>query len=237
MSPGVRPAIQVQRLTKRYPSGRTEITVFEDLSFELQAGEQLAVVGESGAGKSTLLHLLGALDRPDSGSVLYGDRDIFSMTPDELAGFRNRHIGFVWQQQSLLPEFTALENVMLPLLIGGAARSEAEGQAARRLEEVGLSDRGHHRAGELSGGEQQRVALARALVTAPSVLLADEPTGNLDHRTGEAIVALLRDLHRRHSLTSVIVTHNLSFAQRCDRILQLNKGADSASPPGQAGLS
>ena len=237
MSPGVKPAIQVQRLTKRYPSGRTEITVFEDLSFELQAGEQLAVVGESGAGKSTLLHLLGALDRPDSGSVLYGDRDIFSMTPDELAGFRNRHIGFVWQQQSLLPEFTALENVMMPLLIRGAARSEAEGQAARRLEEVGLSDRGHHRAGELSGGEQQRVALARALVTAPSVLLADEPTGNLDHRTGEAIIALLRDLHRRHSLTSVIVTHNLSFAQRCDRILQLNKGADSASPPGQAGLS
>jgi lipoprotein-releasing system ATP-binding protein len=237
VSPGVKPAIQVQRLTKRYPSGRTEITVFEDLSFELQAGEQLAVVGESGAGKSTLLHLLGALDRPDSGSVVYGDRDIFSMTPDELAGFRNRHIGFVWQQQSLLPEFTALENVMMPLLIRGAARSEAEGQAARRLEEVGLSDRGHHRAGELSGGEQQRVALARALVTAPSVLLADEPTGNLDHRTGEAIIALLRDLHRRHSLTSVIVTHNLSFAQRCDRILQLNKGADSASPPGQAGLS
>jgi lipoprotein-releasing system ATP-binding protein len=211
--------------------------VFEDLSFELQAGEQLAVVGESGAGKSTLLHLLGALDRPSGGSVFYGDRDIFLMTSDELADFRNRHIGFVWQQQSLLPEFTAMENVMMPLLIRGVPRAEAESRAAGCLAEVGLSDRGHHRSGELSGGEQQRVALARALVTAPPVLLADEPTGNLDHRTGETIIALLRELHHTHSLTSVIVTHNLSFAQRCDRILQLNKGADSASGSGQAGLS
>jgi len=224
------PAVSVRGLEKRYRSGQGELIVFRDLSFDLAAGEQLAVVGESGAGKSTLLHMLGALDRPSAGTVFYGSRDIFAMSPDELARFRNREIGFVWQMQSLLPEFTALENVMMPLLIRGLRRDAAAPEARERLAEVGLAARTHHRAGELSGGEQQRVALARALVGRPRFLLADEPTGNLDHKTGLAVIALLRQLHRDHQLTSVIVTHNLSFANCCDRILQLDKGA--AGPSG-----
>jgi lipoprotein-releasing system ATP-binding protein len=236
LAQGEAAAIRVEGLTKRYPSGNTVLTVFEDLSFDLHRGEQLAIVGESGSGKSTLLHLMGALDHPSSGRVFYGGKDLFSMQPAELAAFRNEHIGFVWQQQSLLPEFTAVENVMMPLLIRGAVPGEAAGKAAKRLDEVGLAGRGHHRSGELSGGEQQRVALARALVTEPAVLLADEPTGSLDHRTAEAIMGLLREMHRVHKLTSVIVTHNLGFAGRCDRILQLDKGAESARGPGGAGV-
>jgi lipoprotein-releasing system ATP-binding protein len=181
-------------------------------------------MGQSGAGKSTLLHLLGGLDRPSGGEVIFGSRDIVSLGEQELASFRNNEIGFVWQNPSLLAEFTALENVMMPLLIRGEHRGTAAQVAGERLAEVGLAARAAHRAGELSGGEQQRASLARALVTGPHVLLADEPTGNLDFRTGETIIALLNELHAAHGLTSVVVTHNLSFASRCDRVLELKKG-------------
>src|SRR5215469_13623635 len=204
-------AIRVVNLTKTYRSGGANLAVFSGLNFEVAPGEKLALGGESGAGKSTLLHLLGGLDRPTEGAIYFGQQDISSLSGSELAEFRNREIGFVWQIQSLLAEFSALENVMMPLLIRGVSRVQAGPQAMARLHEVGLRDRASHRAGELSGGEQQRVVLARALVGNPSVLLADEPTGNLDFRTGEMIFELLEGLHRSHQLTSVFVTHNLAF--------------------------
>ena len=199
--------------------------VFDNLSLQIAKGERLAIIGESGAGKSTLLHLLGGLDRVLAGKIFYGDRELGVFSEAELSRFRNSEIGFVWQNPSLLPEFTALENVMMPLLIRGTDRSEAALIARARLTEVGLSARENHRAGELSGGEQQRIALARALCGKPKVLLADEPTGSLDFRTGETISGLLSHLHRLHGLTSVFVTHNLSFAKDCDRVLELRKGA------------
>lgn len=217
-------AIRGVNVTKKFRSGEGELVVFSDLSFEVAHGERLALVGESGAGKSTLLYLLGGLDRPSNGKIYFDQKDIFNLPDSGLAEFRNREIGFVWQNHSLLPEFTALENVMMPLLIRGASVTEATPASLERLDEVGLRDRASHRAGELSGGEQQRVALARALVGNPTVLLADEPTGNLDFRTGEMIISMLQDLHRSHRLTSIYVTHNHSFAERCDRILQLDKG-------------
>ena len=229
--------VRAESLSKFYRSGGEQITVFRDLSFELRPGEKVAVIGESGAGKSTLLHLLGALDRPSSGRIFYGDRDIAGLGEQALAQFRNRQIGFVWQNPSLLAEFTALENVTMPLLIRGVAPDVAAHTAMVRLDEVGLSRRRLHRAGELSGGEQQRVALARALAAGPKVLLADEPTGNLDLRSGEAIMSLLSELLETHGLTSLFVTHNLSFAQRCDRVLELKKGSlQSASPADWAGI-
>jgi lipoprotein-releasing system ATP-binding protein len=194
----------------------------------VRQGEQVAIVGESGAGKSTLLHLLGGLDRPTSGRILYGEQDITVMREQELSDFRNFSVGFVWQNPSLLPEFTALENVMMPLLIRGVRRDRAAQLATSLLEEVGLVPRARHLSGELSGGEQQRIVLARALIGTPKVLLADEPTGNLDFRTGESIINLLAQLHTSHNLTSVFVTHNLSFANRCDRVLELRKGDLSA---------
>ncbi len=217
-------AIRAVGLSKRFRSGDGELVVFEGLNLEIGQGERLALVGESGTGKSTLLHLLGALDRPTNGFVFFGAKEITALADEELAGFRNGEIGFVWQTHYLLPEFTALENVMMPLLIRGISRAEATVPALARLEETGLKARASHRAGELSGGEQQRVVLARALVGNPKFLLADEPTGNLDHRTGEMIIALLTELHRSHGLTSVYVTHNLSFARRCDRVLRLEAG-------------
>lgn len=198
--------------------------VFSGVNLAVERGEMLALVGESGAGKSTLLHLLGGLDRPSSGTIYYGRTEISSLSDSEQADFRNREIGFVWQIHYLLPEFTAQENVMMPLLIRGSSRAQAAAESLARLDEVGLRARSSHRAGELSGGEQQRVVLARALVGRPRVLLADEPTGNLDFRTGEMIFELLADLHRTHQLTSVFVTHNLSFARRCDRVLAMEKG-------------
>jgi len=198
--------------------------VFAGLNVDVERGEMLALVGESGAGKSTLLHLLGGLDRPSDGTIYYGSTEISGLADSEQADFRNREIGFVWQIHYLLPEFTALENVMMPLLIRGWSQGKAASESGARLDEVGLHARAAHRAGELSGGEQQRVVLARALVGRPSVLLADEPTGNLDFRTGEMIFDLLAGLHRTHQLTSIFVTHNLSFARRCDRILSMEKG-------------
>ena len=217
-------AIRGVNLTKKFRSGGSDLVIFSGLSFQVNRGERLALVGESGAGKSTLLYLLGGLDRPSDGTIYFGQQDIFTLSDTELAEFRNREVGFVWQNHSLLPEFTAVENVMMPLLIRGASVTDAAPASLARLDEVGLHNRASHRAGELSGGEQQRVALARALVGNPTVLLADEPTGNLDFRTGEMIVSLLETLHRSHQLTSIYVTHNLSFATRCDRILQLEKG-------------
>jgi len=218
------PYIRARDLTKRYKSGAGELVVFANLNLDVERGEMLALVGESGAGKSTLLHLLGGLDRPSSGTIHYGSREISGLAQSEQSDFRNREIGFVWQIHYLLPEFTAEENVMMPLLIRGMARDKAASESLARLDEVGLRARASHRAGELSGGEQQRVVLARALVGNPSVLLADEPTGNLDFRTGEMIFQLLEGLHRSHQLTSVLVTHNLAFARRCDRVLSLDRG-------------
>lgn len=217
-------ALRTAGLAKTYPSGQSLITVFHRLDLEVRSGESVAIIGESGAGKSTLLHLLGGLDRPTSGRIFFQDRDISALSDTELAEFRNREIGFVWQTQSLLPEFTALENVMMPLLIRGTARDEAAAAAREQLSRVALLAREAHRIGEMSGGEQQRVALARALVTGPKVLLADEPTGSLDHRTAEAIMILLENLQRELRLTSILVTHNLSFARRCDRVLSLEDG-------------
>ncbi|HWQ55341.1 MAG TPA: ABC transporter ATP-binding protein [Bryobacteraceae bacterium] len=217
-------AIRTENLSKVYRSGNADLVVFEGVNIEVYRGERLALVGESGAGKSTLLHLLGGLDRPSKGTIYYDGREISGLADTELADFRNREIGFVWQIHYLLPEFTALENVMMPLLIRGCSHDKAASDASARLEEVGLKARSTHRAGELSGGEQQRVVLARALVGNPTVLLADEPTGNLDFRTGEMIFELLEGLHRSHRLTSVFVTHNLSFARRCDRILAMERG-------------
>jgi lipoprotein-releasing system ATP-binding protein len=218
-------AIRAANVAKRYRSGDAELVVFAGLDLEVKRGERLAIVGESGAGKSTLMHLLGGLDKPSEGAIYFGSKDITTLAASELAGLRNRSIGFVWQIHYLLPEFTALENVMMPLLIRGTPRAEAARAAMARLDEVGLRARATHRAGELSGGEQQRVVLARALVGNPAFLFADEPTGNLDARTADMIYRLLDDLHRRHGLTSVYVTHNLSFARRCDRVLKLEGGA------------
>src|SRR5713226_9448225 len=217
-------AIRAVGLTKTYRSGAADLVVFSGLDLEIARGERMALVGESGAGKSTLLHLLGGLDRPTKGAIYFGQNDICKLPANELAEFRNRELGFVWQIHSLLAEFTALENVMMPLLIRGRSREEAEPVSLARLDEVGLQNRAAHRAGELSGGEQQRVVLARALVGNPSVLLADEPTGSLDFRTGEMIMGLLEDLHRSRRLTSIHVTHNLNFARRADRVVALERG-------------
>jgi lipoprotein-releasing system ATP-binding protein len=218
------PYIRARDLSKVYRSGAADLVVFSGVDLDVQRGEMLALVGESGAGKSTLLHLLGGLDRPSTGTIHYESREISALDDSAQADFRNREIGFVWQIHYLLPEFTALENVMMPLLIRGCPHARAASDSLARLEEVGLGARATHRAGELSGGEQQRVVLARALAGKPSVLLADEPTGNLDFRTGEMIFSLLEELHRNHQLTSVLVTHNLAFAKRCDRVLNVAKG-------------
>jgi len=217
-------AIRAVGLTKTYRSGAADLVVFSGLDLEVARGERMALVGESGAGKSTLLHLLGGLDRPTEGAIYFGQNDICRLPENDLAEFRNRELGFVWQIHSLLAEFTALENVMMPLLIRGRGREEAEPVSLARLDDVGLRNRAAHRAGELSGGEQQRVVVARALVGNPSVLLADEPTGSLDFRTGETIMSLLEDLHRLQQLTSIYVTHNLNFARRADRVVALERG-------------
>jgi len=218
------PFIRARNLSKVYKSGLVDLVVFSDVNLDVERGEMLALVGESGAGKSTLLHLLGGLDRPSGGTIYYGSTEISGLADSKQAEFRNREIGFVWQIHYLLPEFTALENVMMPLLIRGWTHARAASESLARLDEVGLRARSTHRAGELSGGEQQRAVLARALVGQPSVLLADEPTGSLDFRTGEMIFELLSSIHQSHQLTSVLVTHNLSFAKRCDRVLSMEKG-------------
>jgi lipoprotein-releasing system ATP-binding protein len=217
-------AIRTEGLTKSYRSGDEILTVFHDLQLTVKTGERVALIGESGTGKSSLLHCLGGLDRPSEGKIYFGQNDLQALTESQLADFRNREIGFVWQTHYLLPEFTAQENVMMPLLIRGESQEKAAPLALARLDEVGLRARAHHRSGELSGGEQQRVVLARALVGNPRYLFADEPTGNLDERTGEMISRLLKELHKMHQLTSIYVTHSRDFARSCDRVLRLQHG-------------
>jgi lipoprotein-releasing system ATP-binding protein len=205
-------------------SARPALELFRGLDLKVHAGEMVAIVGESGAGKSSLLHLLAALDTPTAGEVWCGESRLSSLTPRQAAEFRNRDVGYVWQFHYLLPEFTALENVAMPLLARGMRSAEAREKAQFWLGEVGLGERAENRSGELSGGEQQRVSVARALVTEPRVLLADEPTGDLDGKTAEALFSLIQRLHEAHGLTSVMVTHNLEFAKRCDRVLKLREG-------------
>jgi len=224
--------LRVENLKKVFQSGRSDLLLFDNLSFRVQTGEMVAIVGQSGAGKSSLLHILGALDRPSDGDVYCAHVKLQSLTDEAAADFRNREIGFVWQFHYLLPEFTAAENVAMPLMVRGQGRTQAESEAVRWLREVGLEDRAHHRSGELSGGEQQRVALARALVTKPQLLLADEPTGDLDNRTAEAVFELIARLHRDYQLTSLIATHNLAFARRCSRVLRLEAGRLEEVTPG-----
>jgi len=216
--------IETKELRKEYTTGRGRLVLFDGLSFEVAEGEMLAIVGESGAGKSTLLHILGALDSPTSGDVYCASILLKTLSSRQAASFRNREVGYVWQFHYLLPEFTAAENVAMPLLARGEAKAAALKSAEKWLNEVELCDRAEHRAGELSGGEQQRVSLARALVTGPKVLLADEPTGDLDSRTAGVVFDLIEQLHETHGLTSVIVTHNMTLARRCSRILRLEKG-------------
>ena len=223
--------LRVRNLKKVFRSGNSDLVLFENLSFEVRTGEMLAIVGESGAGKSTLLHILGVLDTASDGDVYFAQVELAKLSEDAAAEFRSRELGFVWQFHYLLPEFSAAENVAMPLLMRGVARREAERQALQWLREVGLTDRASHRSGELSGGEQQRVALARALITRPKVLMADEPTGDLDNRTAEAVFDLIARLHRDYRLTSLIVTHNLGFARRCDRVLRLERGQASEVSP------
>ncbi len=221
----VRPkVIQVQNLKKEYSTGRGRLVLFEGLSFEVAEGELLAIVGESGAGKSTLLHILGALDTASAGDVYCASIQLRMLSVRQAAAFRNREVGYVWQFHYLLPEFTAAENVAMPLLARGESKATALKRSLEWLGEVELADRADHRAGELSGGEQQRVSLARALVTGPKVLLADEPTGDLDSRTAGVVFDLIERLHESHGLTSVIVTHNMALADRCTRVLRLERG-------------
>ena len=229
------PLIQVKGLRKSYRTARGELTLFENLDLEVAAGEMVAIVGVSGAGKSTLLHILGALDAPSAGTVYCASTHVASLSPREAAAFRNREIGYVWQFHYLLPEFTAQENVAMPLLARGMRQQDAMKIASNWLREVDLEDRGAHRPGELSGGEQQRVALARALVCSPRLLLADEPTGDLDGTTAGRVFELIERLHASHGLTSILVTHNMELAERCTRILRLAGGrltalTDAAQP-------
>ena len=221
---GVPVVLEGRRLQKIYGSGPRSTPVLLDATLSLHRGEMVAIVAPSGAGKSTLLHLLAALDTPTSGTVYFASKPIETSEDTALAQFRNRAVGFLWQRHQLLPDFTAAENVAMPLLLRGDALASALGAARKWLAEVGLENRIDHRAGELSGGEQQRVAIARALVTGPSVLLADEPTGDLYEQNAWAVFELLERLHRAHHLTSLIATHNLALAARCDRILGLEHG-------------
>jgi lipoprotein-releasing system ATP-binding protein len=216
--------LEARGLKKTYGSGTRTVQVLTDANLSLQRGEMVAIVAPSGAGKSTLLHLLAALDTPTSGTVYFATKAIETNEDAAVAEFRNRAVGFLWQRHQLLPDFTATENVSMPLLLRGESFASALTTARKWLAEVGLENRADHRAGELSGGEQQRVAIARALVTGPAVLLADEPTGDLDEQNAWAVFELLERLHRAYQLTSLIATHNLELAARCDRVLGLEHG-------------
>jgi lipoprotein-releasing system ATP-binding protein len=218
------PLIEVHGLVKSYRTATGQVEVLRGVDLAVEGGEMVAIVGASGVGKSTLLHVLGGLDAIDGGTVQIGAARIDEMTDEARVGFRNQQVGFVFQFHHLLPEFTALENVEMPLRIAARPPAERRGRAEALLARVGLTDRMTHRPGALSGGEQQRVAVARALVTAPVLLLADEPTGNLDERTAAELHVLLREMHREHGLTSIIVTHNPTLAEACDRVLRLEAG-------------
>jgi lipoprotein-releasing system ATP-binding protein len=218
------PFVTVTDLHKSYRIGGNMLEVLRGLDLEIERGEMVAVVGASGVGKSTLLHVLGGLDQIDRGSIRIGDVQLETMSDAERVAFRNRHVGFVFQFHHLLPEFNALENAEMPLRIGRVPLGEGRPRAAQLLERVGLAERASHRPGMLSGGEQQRVAIARALVVQPALLLADEPTGDLDEHTAESLHGLLREMHRERGLTSVLATHNPRLAAACDRVLRLHEG-------------
>lgn len=216
--------IQVENVYKQYAQQKSIVEVLRGVHLQIALGEMVAVVGPSGAGKSTLLHIMGGLDRPTKGVVRYGDKELLQLRDEQLADFRNHHIGFIFQFHHLLSEFSALENTMMPALIQHRGRHEAQQEAQKLLSQVGLGSRLHHRPGELSGGEQQRVAVARALINNPDVILADEPTGNLDRSTGQAIQKLLRWLSEERKQTFVIVTHDREFAADMDRSISLIDG-------------
>jgi len=211
------PFLEARGLSKVYRNAEVPVQVFQGLDLDVERGEMLAIVGPSGIGKSTLLHLLGGLDRPEAGAIRVDGRDMTHLSNDELARYRNRNVGFVFQFHHLLPEFTAEENVAMPAWIARVPKNEAQKKARALLGELGLDSRARHFPNQLSGGEQQRVAIARALLVDPVLFLADEPTGNLDLETSERVFELMRDCHRRRGLTSVIVTHNPDLAARCDR--------------------
>ena len=218
------PFLDARGIRKSYPVGGTVLTVLRDLDLAVDLGEMVAVMGASGVGKSTLLHVLGGLDRVDAGQVVIGDSDLTALPDADVVSFRNRHVGFVFQFHHLLPEFTALENAEMPMRIARLPLTEARTRAEELLRRVGLGERLTHRPGMLSGGEQQRVAVARALVMRPAVLLADEPTGDLDEQAAESLHGLLRDMHQSYHLTSIIATHNPRLAAACDRVLRLHEG-------------
>ena len=218
------PFLHATGILKTYTAAGRTLTVLRDLELSVEAGEMVAIVGASGVGKSTLLHVLGGLDRVDAGSVSIGGTTLTALGDAEIVAFRNRHVGFVFQFHHLLPEFSALENAEMPMRIARMDMREARPRAQALLGRVGLAERLTHRPGMLSGGEQQRVAVARALVMRPSVLLADEPTGDLDEATADSLHALLRDMHKDFGLTSVIATHNPRLAAACDRVLRLQEG-------------
>ena len=220
----VTPLLSVRGLTKDFATAGGTVEVLRGIDLQVEAGERVAVVGASGAGKTTLMHILGALDRPTAGAVSFAGQDLGQLRGQNLDAFRNRSVGFVFQFHQLLPEFSALENVMMPALVARKGNGEAREMAAGLLREVGLGHRLEHKPGQLSGGEQQRVAIARALVMGPRLLLADEPTGNLDSQTSDDIYRLLDELHRRHGLTMVIVTHSVTLAGRLDRIVHMRDG-------------
>jgi lipoprotein-releasing system ATP-binding protein len=217
------PFLEGRELSKTYRNAEVPVVVFQDLDLVVEKGEMLAVVGPSGIGKSTLLHLLGGLDRPDSGRIRVADQDLSALSADQLARFRNRNVGFVFQFHHLLPEFTAAENVAMPGWIGRADRADTLRRAEELLGELGLEARRRHYPNQLSGGEQQRVAIARALLADPVLFLADEPTGNLDLATSEKVFELMRECHRKRELTSIIVTHNPDLAARCDRVMEMKQ--------------
>jgi lipoprotein-releasing system ATP-binding protein len=216
--------LEARGIQKSYLVGQTRLTVLRDLDLTVESGEMVAIVGASGVGKSTLLHVLGGLDRADAGSVAIAGTDLTALADADVVAFRNRHVGFVFQFHHLLPEFNALENVEMPMRIARMKLAEARPRATELARRVGLGDRITHRPGMLSGGEQQRVAVARALVMRPAMLLADEPTGDLDEHTAEALHTLIREMHRDFGLTSVIATHNPRLAAACDRVLRLENG-------------
>ena len=215
--------LEGKQLTKTYRNASVPVVVFSGLDLAVERGEMLAIVGPSGIGKSTLLHLLGGLDRPDTGSVRVDDKELSALSADDLARFRNRNVGFVFQFHHLLPEFSAVENVAMPGWIGRADREETLFRASELLAELGLAERRGHYPNQLSGGEQQRVAIARALLANPILFLADEPTGNLDLETSEKVFELMRQCHTKRGLTSVIVTHNPDLAARCDRVFEMKQ--------------
>ena len=218
------PVIRAEGLGKTFRSGEQALTIFSGLTFQISQGESVALVGKSGAGKSTLLHILGALEKPTAGKVVFCGSPLSSLSAVELAAYRNHDIGYVWQNCHLLPEFTAIENVALPLRIRGIGENPGREQARGWLERVGLADRLDHQSGELSGGEQQRVAIARALVSRPRLLLADEPTGNLDELTGEAVMKMLLELVQQEGLAILLATHNPTYAALCDRVFRFEHG-------------